>query len=347
MRIWIDLGNSPHVPFFSALSRELSSRGHDILWTARDYAQTVELAAEAGIDATVFGKHGGKHLVNKGAEFASRVWNLTRWARGRSIDLVLSHNSQEPLVVARLLGLDSVNMMDYEHHPGNHLAFRTAKRLLVPNCFPAASLRRFGASEKKVRRYNGIKEDVYLADFVPDPNFHEVLYKFGVERDDVLVVIRPHAPDALYHRGIANRLLSEALLFLSADPGCKVILLPRKPEQGQQLREENTNADIIIPDKALDGANLIAAADLVISGGGTMNREAAALGVPAATIFAGEPAAVDQYLISEDRMSMITSAEDLEHLRVVKKGERKPRAENDVRAQIADLILEVDRSLVE
>ena len=136
MRIWIDLGNSPHVPFFGALAKEFERRGHTVLWTARDYAQTVELARTAGIDAKVFGTHGGKSVFQKGGKFIGRTWDLLRWARGKKIDLVVVHNSQEPLVVARILRIKSVTLMDYEHHPGNHLSFRTAKKVIVPESFP-------------------------------------------------------------------------------------------------------------------------------------------------------------------------------------------------------------------
>ncbi|MBK7391829.1 MAG: DUF354 domain-containing protein [Chloracidobacterium sp.] len=340
MRIWIDLGNSPHIPFFLALSKEFVERGHEIVWTARDYAQTVEMAKMAGLDPTVFGIHGGKNIVSKAVKFASRVLELRKWAAGKKIDLALSHNSQEPLVVARLLGIRSVNLMDYEHHPGNHLSFRTAKKLVVPQSFPDAALRKFGVTESKVRRFDGIKEDVYLADFEPDEQFPDVLAPLGVSGDDKLVVIRPHAPEALYHRGVANQLLSEALEKFAAVPGCKIILLPRKTYQGDDLRREHPHANIIIPDRVLDGANLIAAADLVISGGGTMNREAAALGVPVATIFAGKTAAIDEYLISENRMMRIDSSADLDLIPLRKKPARNPRRNNEVRRQVADLILE-------
>ena len=340
MRIWIDLGNSPHVPFFLALSKEFVGRGHEIVWTARDYAQTVELAKKASVDPAVFGTHGGKNVVSKAMKFASRVLELKQWAANKKIDLALSHNSQEPLVVARLLGIKSVNLMDYEHHPGNHLSFRTAKRLVVPQSFPTEALRKFGVPESKVRRFDGIKEDVYLADFQPDDQFSSVLLSLGVSGDDILVVIRPHAPEALYHRGVANQLLSEALEKFAAVPGCKIILLPRKSYQGDDLRREHPHANTIIPDGVLDGANLIAAADLVISGGGTMNREAAALGVPVVTIFAGKTAAVDEYLINENRMIRIESSADLDRITLKKKPARDPRRNNATRRQVADLILE-------
>lgn len=340
MRIWIDLGNSPHVPFFRSLAEEFVSRGHDIVWTARDYAQTVELAQKAGIDASVFGTHGGKNVAAKAGKFAKRILDLLRWARGQKIDLVVSHNSQEPLVAARILGIRSVNLMDYEHHPGNHLSFRMARRIIVPDSFPDDALQRFGAGSQKVRRFDGIKEDVYLSDLSPDPGFADVLRKLGIEPENVLVVVRPHAPEALYHRGVENRVLDEMLDKLAAAPNVRVILLPRKGYQGDDLRARHPQPNIIIPDEALDGANLIAAADLVISGGGTMNREAAALGVPAFTVFAGKRASIDDYLAREGRLVMIESEGDLDRLRLEKKEGAARRGRTYIKKQVADLILE-------
>lgn len=343
MRIWIDLGNSPHVPFFDALSEEFERRGHYVMWTARDYAQTVGLAKKAGLPIEVFGKHGGKNVFQKGLKFGARVLDLISWARDKKFDLVVSHNSHEPLAVAKMLKIRSVNLMDYEHHPANHLSFRLAKRVVVPESFPEEFLRKFGVSEKKVRRYSGIKEDVYLADFEPDANFQNELRELGVSPENILIVVRPHAPEALYHRDFSNDLLDEMLDKLSAEKNVKVILLPRKIYQGEELRRRHKNENIIIPENVLDGANLIAAADWVISGGGTMNREAAALGVPVATIFVGKPAMIDEMLIREGRMTKIETSEDLEKIKLVKKPETNARHFLQTKAKVADLILEDGR----
>ena len=339
MLIWIDLGNSPHVPFFKALAREFEARGHAVVWTARDYAQTVELARNAGLYAAVFGTHGGKNVAAKAGKFAKRVVDLVRWARGRGIGLAVSHNSQEPLVAARALGIRSVNLMDYEHHPGNHLSFRSANRVVVPESFPPAALERFGAA-KKARRFSGIKEDVYLSDHHLDPDFTAELGSLGITPENALVVVRPHAPEALYHRGVENRLLDALLDRFAADENVKIILLPRKSYQGDELRMRHPQPSIIIPNRALDGANLIASADLVVSGGGTMNREAAALGVPAYTIFAGEPAAIDQYLIDNGRLTAIRTSDDVAAIEPKKKKGLSLRGNSGARAQVADLILE-------
>lgn len=338
MRIWIDLGNSPHVPFFRALAPEFERRGHEILWTARDYAQTVELARAAGLPIEVFGSHGGKSIFRKGLKYASRVLALARWARGRGIGLLLSHNSHEPLAVARLLGIESVNLMDYEHHPANRLSFRLASRVVVPESFPDATIASLGAAHK-TSKFRGIKEDVYLADFVPDPAFADELRNLGVEPDNVLVVVRPHAPEALYHRGVENELLDTMLDRFAANQNVRTVVLPRKSYQGEALRAAHPQTNIIFPDRALDGANLLAAADLVVSGGGTMNREAAALGVPTVTIFAGKEAAVDEYLIREGRMIRVETLADVEKLRLVKKSGLNLRSGSGVRDEVVRFIL--------
>src|SRR5947207_9315637 len=193
MRIWIDLANSPHVPFFRSLANDFMRRNHDVVVTARAFAETVELAEAAGFAPQVIGGHGGGKLSGKAGNLVLRALALARWARGRNIDLALSHNSYSQILAARALSLKAVTLMDYEHQPANHLAFRLASRVIVPRAFPDSALRRFGASRGKVKRYKGTKEDVYLADFVPDPSFVKKLGELGVAPKDVLVVVRPPA----------------------------------------------------------------------------------------------------------------------------------------------------------
>ena len=340
MRIWIDLANSPHVPFFRALAAEFRGRGHEVEATAREFAQTVELAEAAGFAPAVLGRHGGGKLSGKAGNLLGRAAGLARWARGRGFDLAVSHNSYSQVVAARLLSLRAVTLMDYEHQPANHLAFRLASRVVVPSAFPSEALRRFGARASKVRRYEGIKEDVYLADFEPDAHFADGLReRFGVDAArDTLVVVRPPAREALYHR-FENELFDELLTRLVAAPRVKVLLLARSDEQRASLSARFASESFIAPRTALDGANLVAAADLVVSAGGTMNREAAALGVPAATIYAGRWAAVDEQLVREGRLKRIAAREDLESLRVEKKRVARPRRARGVRVEVADLIL--------
>jgi uncharacterized protein len=338
MLIWIDLANSPHVPLFRALKDEFEGRGARVVLTARDFAQTVELARAAGLEPTVIGGHGGRALSGKAGNLIGRSTALFRWARGRAIDLAVSHNSYSQVAAARALRMRTVTLMDYEHQPANHLAFRLATRVIVPRSFPTEALARYGANSAKVRRYDGTKEDVYLADFAPDPGFAGRLRSLGVEPTEILVVVRPPARDALYHR-FDNELFDELLEHLCAQECVKVIMLPRTPTQRLEYAAR-AQRNMILPRAALDGANLLAAADLVVSAGGTMNREAAALGVPAATVYAGRWAAVDEELLREGRLERIGTREDLASLKIEKKQSANPRRALGVRARVAGLILD-------
>lgn len=338
MRIWIDLANSPHVPFFRALIPEFVARGHQVEITARDFAQTVELAIGAGLTPHVVGGHGGGTISGKAGNLIGRAGALRKWARDRGFELALSHNSYAQIAAAAALRIKTVTLMDYEHQPANHLAFRLASRVIVPRSFPAAELKKYGASTRKVRRYQGTKEDVYLAGFVPDPEFANTLAGLGVASTDVLIVVRPPARDALYHR-FENELFDELIEKLCAREGVRVMLLPRSDAQRAEYESRNLEG-LIMPRSALDGANLIAAADLVLSAGGTMNREAAALGVPAVSIYAGKWAAIDQELVEEGRLRSINSAEEIDSLVVEKKQRAHPRDAKAVRAEVVKLILE-------
>lgn len=339
MRIWIDLANSPHVPFFRALIPEFERRGARVELTARDFAQTLEMAKAAHLDVSVIGGHGGRSLMGKAGNLAGRVMALAGWARGRGFDLAVSHNSYAHVAAARLLNIKSVTLMDYEHQPANHLAFRLASRVVVPRSFPEEALRQYGARARKVRRYDGTKEDVYLSDFKADARFAQTLLELGVSRDEVLVTVRPPARDALYHR-FENELFEELVERLCADARVRIIMLARNESQRASYASRAGCAGMIVPHRALDGANLIAASDLVISAGGTMNREAAALGVPAATIYAGRWAAVDEELVREGRLRRISTRADLDALPIEKKGDAHARRASHVRAQVADLIME-------
>jgi predicted glycosyltransferase len=338
MRIWIDLANSPHVPFFHALIPEFNARGHQVEITARDFAQTVELAIDAGMTPHVIGRHGGGTIRGKAGNLIGRAASLRKWARDRGFDLAVSHNSYAHIAAAASRGIKAVTLMDYEHQPANHLAFRLAAKVIVPRAFPVAELRKYGASLRKVHRYDGIKEDVYLADFKADPNFAEVLLRLGVAPEQVLVVARPPAREALYHR-FENLLFDELIMNLNGRKRVKIILLPRTDAQRMSFAGRNLS-NVIMPGKALDGANLIAAADLVVSAGGTMNREAAALGVPAVSVYAGRWAAIDEALIGEGRLRRITSREQIDGMTVSKKSGLNARKATGVRDQVVKLILE-------
>ena len=339
MRLWIDLANSPHVPFFRALIDRFVARGHEIALTARDFAETVPLAKAANLSVEVLGVHGGRQVSAKAGNLVSRAWSLAGWAHKRKFDLAISHNSYSQILAAGALRLKSVTLMDYEYQPANHLAFRLTSRIIVPSSFPERRLRRYGASPRKVRRYHGTKEDVYLADFQTDPTFASQLSQLGIGPDNVLVLMRPPAYDALYHR-FQNELFDEALYRLLARENVRVVLLPRNDAQRSYYGRAVPRARLLIPSAPMEGANLIAASDLVISAGGTINREAAALGIPVASVYAGKWAAVDEELVKEGRLKRLSKPQDIDALVIDKKRDMRPRRSLGVIDEVVRLILE-------
>jgi uncharacterized protein len=337
MRIWIDLANSPHVPFFVPIIDDFKSLGHEVFLTARDFAQTIELAENAKLNFTKIGTHGGGKLSAKFENLIGRSLSLRKFAKALKFDLAVSHNSYSQILAAKTLGIKSVTLMDYEHQPANHLAFRIANRVIVPASFPQESLNKFGASKRRIFRYAGIKEDVYLADFKPNSDFKTELLQLGISPENILVIVRPPASFALYHR-FENELFINFLKKLHETANVKVIFLARTAEQ-KTIYAEHFNDNFIIPKNVLDGANLIISADLVVSAGGTMNREAAALGIPTATIYAGKFASIDEYLIAENRLLRIADQNDLHNLKIVKKSTMNRRNISELRENIVKLIL--------
>ncbi|HSD77318.1 MAG TPA: DUF354 domain-containing protein [Solirubrobacteraceae bacterium] len=303
MRIWVDLTNSPHVLVLRPVVELLRARGHDVDVTARDFAQTVELAERHGLGATVIGRHRGGRLAAKGAGLLSRSAALVRWSRRRRFDLALGHGSNDVTVAARLLRIPCSTMFDYEWATVQHTVnCRLAQAVVVPDAIPPERLDRYGA-RGKVRAYPGLKEEYYLADFEPDP---AVLAELGVDPERPLSVVRTPPAVSLYHR-FENELFAAVLTRLREQS--QVVVLPRTAEQRAEL---HAAGGFVVPARAIDAPSLVALADLVVSAGGTMNREAVALGTPVWTTFEGRLGAVDERLIAEGRLRRLTSAGELE-----------------------------------
>jgi hypothetical protein len=308
VRVWIDVSNSPQVPFFRPLIALLEQRGHEISVTTRDYAQTLELLHLHDIPHEVVGpQHGGAGAWGKGRAMAERVPALRRFARGRGFDIALSHASHELPLVARSLGIPSSYAFDYEFARVQHgVGCRAASRVVVPDAIPQDQLDRLGARVRKVRRYPGLKEEYYLSGFEPD---ERVLDELGLDASRVLVVVRTPPEVSLYHRH-QNPLFADVLERLGSDPRVHAVVLPRTKEQREAIAGAGLPS-LVVPEHAVDAQSLVALADLVVSAGGTMNREAVALGVPVYTTFAGRLGAVDEQLIREGRLRPLRSADEL------------------------------------
>lgn len=305
MRIWIDVTNSPHVVIFRPLIARLEARGHEVTVTAREFAQTLGLLERFAIPHIVVGAHGGAGRLAKARAMARRTTLLTRFARRGRFDLAIAHGSTDQPPAARAAGTPQVSMFDYEFAAGmHHWNGRLANRVLVPRAITEDSLARYGIRSPKLVRYPGLKEEYYLADHQHDPG---VVAELGLDPERVIAVLRPPPEVTLYHRGHSTELFGRTLdRLLAAAPDVQTVVLPRIPEQATALR----GRPAIVPERPVDGPSLIAAADLVISAGGTMNREAAALGVPAYTSFAARIGAVDRGLIADGRLRRIDDAAD-------------------------------------
>ena len=292
MNVWIDLTNSPHVLVMRPVIERLRADGHEVSVTARDFAQTIGLCERFGIAHTAIGHHRGGSLAAKARGLTARSMALTRWARRRNFDLALGHGSNDVTVAAALLRIPCSTMFDYEWATVQHTVnCSLAQAVVVPDAIPPQRLRRYGARHK-IHAYAGLKEEYYLADFEPDP---AVLGALGLDPGQPLVVVRTPPEVSLYHR-FENDLFGAVLRRLQ---GTQAVVLPRTPEQQAQLQAAG---GLIVPEQAVDAQSLIAYADLVVSAGGTMNREAVALGTPVYTLFEGRLGAVDERLIAEGRL---------------------------------------------
>jgi len=298
VKVWIDMTASAHVLVFRPLVQILRKRGDVVEITARDYAQTLQLLELHGLRATVLGRHGGRSRLGKARQLVSRLGALRHWAKDRAFDVALAHGSHELTLTARRLGLPSATTFDYEWAWLQHqLGCRAATRVVVPDAIPPARLARYGAEPPKLVQYPGLKEEYYLSDFEPD---RSVLEPFDLDPARVLVVLRPPPDVSLYHRH-SNPLFPLTLDLLGSRDDVHAVVLPRTDEQRDFVRSLALPS-LIVPERAVDAQSLIALADLVVSAGGTMNREAAALGVPVYTTYGGRLGGVDEALIREGRL---------------------------------------------
>lgn len=326
-KIWVDLDNSPHVPFFVPIIEELEKRGYPIFLTARDACQVVELADLHCLACEKIGRHYGKNKFMKVGGTCYRALQLIRAAPKEDLALAVSHGSRSQLIAAALLRVPSLVILDYE--------FAQGLKVLNPTWTMMPEVIFSGvdpAHRKRAMKYPGLKEDTYIARFGPDP---EIRSRLGVAERDLMITVRPPASEAHYHNPMSDDLFRAVINSLGRKAGVRMVVLPRYEPQAASIRntwpELINSGAIIIPDHVVNGLNLLWYSDLVISGGGTMNREAAALGVPVYSIFRGKIGAVDHYLARTGRLVLLESTEDIPHKVNLSRRERPatPRTGDD------------------
>jgi uncharacterized protein len=307
-RVWIDIDNSPHVPFFLPIIDELRKQGIDVTVTARDAYQVRELLEFYKLPCKVIGGHTGKNKALKVLVNCARSLQLAPTAARVRPDLALSHGSRAQVLICKVLNIPTTVIHDYE--------FTTKTGFLEPDWTVMPEVIPDGVMSKhadRVTRYPGLKEDVYVPRFRPDP---AIFRELKISGDHLIVLLRPPADEAHYHNPESDTLFAEVLRFLGSQPRVLAVTLPRNERQKRRLRSQWADlialGKMIIPERPLDGLNLVWFSDLVVSGGGTMNREAAALGVPVYSVFRGKIGAVDQYLVREGRLTLIEKLEDVQ-----------------------------------
>ena len=306
-RVWIDLDNSPHVPFFKPIINELTNRGYDLTITARDCFQVCGLADLMHVKYEKIGKHYGKHILLKVAGLLIRSSQLAPTIRRAKPDLAISHGSRSQVLLSSLLNIPSIVIADYEFV---QIVARPTY-ILAPELIPDNAVKGY---KRRLLKYPGIKEDVYVPFFEPDPALMDQL---GINNGEIIITIRPPATEAHYHNPESEILFKAIVDYIGQVPDTRMVMLPRNEvKQTAWIKDTWTGwcneRKIIIPDHVVDGLNLIYYSDLVVSGGGTMNREAAAMGVPVYSIFRGKIGAVDHYLSENGRLTLLESVDDIQ-----------------------------------
>jgi predicted glycosyltransferase len=338
VKIWIDLDNTPHVPLFIPIARELERRGHTVVFTARDAFQVCELADQKGMKYTSIGRHYGKSSVMKVAGLFWRSLQLFPFFLRERPKIALSHGARSQIVLGNLLGIPTVLAIDYEH--ARTLPLAGPRWEIIPDSMSADG---FHCKAERILKYRGIKEDVYAPDFKPDEN---LLKELNLSRSDLVVTVRPPANEAHYHNPESEALLTTLMDRICQAEGVRAVMLPRNKGQEQQLRDAHpewfANGKTIVPGRAVDGMNLLWFSDLVVSGGGTMNREAAALGVPVYSIFRGKTGAVDLKLEQEGRLIMVRSVAEVNSKIVFQRRDKNTPPENRPRLALSDIVDHVE-----
>jgi hypothetical protein len=239
------------------------------------------------------------------------------------------------MLLSVMLGIPQVTMDDYEH--SQELPFIHPVAVIAPEIISEGVI---GHKGKRLITYPGIKEDVYVPQFVPNPHIREEL---GLREDYLIVTVRPPANEAHYRNPESDELFTEVMNYFGSMEKTQLVILPRNENQAEAIRAKwpllFESRKAIIPDHVIDGLNLMWHSDLVISGGGTMNREAAALGIPVYSIFRGTMGAVDKYLAEQGRLTMLESTAEV---RTRIRAERRDRSRNGMTHNREVLIRIVD-----
>ncbi len=292
MRIWIDVMTPKQARVFSQVYRVAMSKGHEVLLTARSHGETTQILSMEGIPHLSVGRHGGRELRSKLKAYARRALDLIDPVAEFRPHVLISLSSPEAVRVAFGLGVKVVSLNDTPHsvHVGR-LTLPLSDRLVYPAAIPAHRWLSLGARAEALRPYYGVDEVSWILPVLGRARFGG--------REGGLAVVRPEESHAAYlARNSGHASVVEPCLEFLLDNGYRVVLLPRYEDQRSYFQKKYGDR-VEIPERAVDPVPLYSAADVVISGGGTMSREAAMFGTPAISLFPLEdPLYVDEFLAS-------------------------------------------------
>ncbi len=331
MHLWLDITNSPHVLFFAPIVKELEKKGHKVLITSREHSQTTGLLKLHSMKSTVVGTHAGVSLISKALYVPVRVFSLIKFLRKEKIDACVVHQSFYGILAAFFLGIKKrVYIFDNEKaFFQNILAIPFATKVLCPEA--VAQDRMFF---RKLKKYPGIKEAVYLSDFKPDK---KIVKKFGLSQKNKLIVMRPEPYSAAYYSEGKNVLYPLIKEIIEKKKTWQVVVIPRDKKQRSAFKKA-FNKKITVAEEAIDTPSLMAFADAVVGAGGTMNREAAVLGVPVISLYRGGLLASDKWLIKRGLMAHkdVACIEDIDFLLENKK--KKINIKNGQKEVISEIL---------
>jgi uncharacterized protein len=339
MTVWIDVDNSPQARYLLPLVPRFEKAGHNVLLTARADGDTFAILRSEGATFEPVGSSFGKGVPRKLYGLAKRARQLLMFLerRAASPSLVIT-GSRSAAVAARRLSIPSFVIADYEHV--NLLVYRLAKSHIVhPNVIHPTAFERQGIARQQLIPFDGLKEDIAFADadfdLVPPHEFDDG------DPSAARVLFRPPAEESHYYRSESRDLALELLRFLATEH-VRVVFSPRYDGQIGYLDEvPSWKEEPVILREPVPVVALLKGVDAVVSAGGTMLREAAYVGVPAYSIFRGDIGAVDRYLASINRLTLVASAADFSRIEASRKGPISPLRRNSTTAEeVTNMILD-------
>lgn len=337
--VWADLENTPHVLVLEPVIARLRARGWQVRITAKPQSQTLSLAEMRGMAVEPIG---AGDLVGRPWKILGglhRVLQLMQWVRRQGRPSLLVCSSRTAALAAFCLRIPVVGLLDYEHAEHRTLAL-ASRTLWLPDVLQSISLPR--ATRRVARFYEGLKENLYLDAMTPNREAERIA--LGVLTTTRLVVTRPPATTAHYASDRNYSIWLAAIRAVVALPDVQVVVVPRNAQQSQRVtRDVQSIVGVRVLPHIVSGPSLIAAADLLIGGGGTMNREAAVLGVPVWSVFTGPTPAIDEQLAREGRLRWVRSLSELSA--ALKEGIPSRRAgRGPFPGGLAVIVAEVDRT---